>query len=164
MNRLVAVSLFAAAAVAIGACARTDAPTGPDAATRAVMGQGASLEKGESSCPKPTPRPSREVQLEAIPYDPVPMSIPGGAEVNVLFTNATCEVLDMIWVRRDGTLQPYAPLQPGGSSGYTTYVGHAWLFKKADGTPYAAFRIEDHASGAQEVYLGCTKGKNAVCN
>ena len=163
MNRLVAVSLFTAA-VAASACTATESPTSPDAATRTVIGQGASL-ANTSTCPKPTPRASRPIQLKAIPHDPVPWSIIGvPPTVNVLFTNATCETLQMIWVRATGVQEPYGTLEPGGTNQQATYIGHVWLFKRTDGTVYAAFRIEDYPSGDQEVFLGCTKGKNAFCN
>jgi hypothetical protein len=162
MNRLAAVSLLAAIAAA-GACARSEAPTGPDAATRAVIANGVSLAK--SACPKPTLRPSRPVQLQAIPHDPLPLSTVGvPPQLNVLFTNATCETVEMIWVRATGEQVSYGTLQPGETNVQLTYIGHVWLITRAHGVPYAAFRIEDHPSGDQEVYLGCTKGKNAVCN
>jgi von Hippel-Lindau disease tumor suppressor protein len=163
MNRLAAVSLFTAV-VAAGACATTEAPTSPDAATRAVIGQGAGLAKVPSECPKPAPRPSRPVQLQSLPLDPLPVSTVGVVQVNVLFTNATCEALEMVWVRPTGVQVSYGWLQPGGNNVQLTYVGHVWLIKRTDGTPYAVFRIEDYASGTQEVFLGCAKGKNAVCN
>ena len=162
MKRLAAVSLFAAA-VTVGACAGTEAPTGPNALTRPMIGQGAGLGMGQSQCPKPTPRPSRSVQLQALPLEPLPVSTVGVVEVNVKFTNATCEVLEMYWVRPTGVQVLYETLQPGWSNEQLTWIGHVWLIKRVDGTPYAVFRIEDHPSGVQEVYLGCTKGRNAIC-
>jgi len=162
MNRLAAVSLFAAAVTA-GACARNESPTSPDAATRSVIGQGASL-TNTSTCPKPAPRPTRPVQLRSLPMSPLPLSTVGVVQVNVLFTNATCETLEMVWVRPTGVQVSYGSLQPGGTNQQETWIGHVWLIKRADGTPYAVFRIEDHPSGEQEVFLGCTKGKNAFCN
>jgi hypothetical protein len=105
------------------------------------------------------------VQLKSIPYDPVPSSIIGvPPQINVLFTNATCETLQMIWVRATGVQEPWGTLQPGGTNQQDTYIGHVFLFKRLDGTIYAAFRIEDQPSGSQEAFLGCTKGKNAFCN
>ena len=162
MNRLAAVSLLAAA-VAAGACAGNESPTSPDAATRFVIGQDASLARG-SGCPKPTPRPSRPVELESLPLSPLPVSTVGVVQVNVLFTNATCETLEMVWVRPNGAQVSYGLLQPGDTNQQETWIGHVWLIKQAHDTPYAVFRIEDYPSGDQEVFLGCTKGKNAVCN
>jgi len=95
---------------------------------------------------------------------PLPLSTVGVVQVNVLFTNATCETLEMVWVRPTGVQVSYGSLQPGGTNQQETWIGHVWLIKRADGTPYAVFRIEDHPSGEQEVFLGCTKGKNAFCN
>ena len=83
--------------------------------------------------------------------------------MNVLFTNATCQTLGMYWVRPNSEEVLYAVLQPGETNVQDTYVGHVWLFKYHD-TPYAVFRIEDYPSGDQEVFLGCTKGKDAFCN
>lgn len=54
--------------------------------------------------------------------------------------------------------------EPGGDNQQLTWIGHVWLIKRTDGTSYAVFRIEDHPSGTQEVFLGCAKGKNVVCN
>ena len=163
MNRLAAVSLFAAAVLA-GACATSDAPTSPNAATRTVIGQGAGLAKVPPGCPNPAPHPTRPVQLQSLPLDPVPLSTVGVVQVNVLFTNGTCEPLEMVWVRATGVQQSYGFLQPGGQNVQLTYVGHVWLIKRTDGTAYGVFRIEDYPSGKQEVFLGCAKGKNAVCN
>ena len=160
MNRLATVSVITAA-VAASACAGTDAPTGPRTAPRASQ---VVVTAQPSTCPKPTPRPSREVQLLALPLSPLPLSIVGVVQTNVLFTNATCEVLEMYWVRPNAEQVFNGTLQPGGTNRQLTYVGHVWLIKRTDGTPYAVFRIEDYPLGAQEVYLGCTKGKNAVCN
>lgn len=161
MNRLAAVSLFAAA-VAAGACARADAPTGPGAAMRAVIADGPSLAK--TACPKPTPRPSREVQLLSLPLSEVPVSIVGVIQTNVLFTNATCETLLMYWVRPNGEQVFKGLLEPGDVNRQITYVGHVWLIVRDHTEPYGIFRIEDYAMGMQEVYLGCAKGKITVCN
>ena len=121
------------------------------------------MEKSPTSCPKPAPRPARPVELAALPLSPLPLSIVGVTQVNVLFTNATCQTLGMYWVRPNSEEVLYAVLQPGETNVQDTYVGHVWLFKYHD-TPYAVFRIEDYPSGDQEVFLGCTKGKNAFCN
>jgi len=163
MNTRVAISLLAAAVTA-AACVSTESPTSPTGAIRRAAGQGASLAKTESTCPKPAPRPSRPVELRSLPLDPPQVSTVGSIQVNVLFTNATCEVLHMVWVRPNGEQITYETLQPGGTNEQNTYVGHLWLIKRADETTYAMFRIEDYPSGAQEVFLGCTKGKNAFCN
>ena len=161
MNTRVAVSLFAAVLTA-AACMSTESPTGLEAALRGSAG--ASLEKTPSTCPKPAPRPSRPVELRSLPLDPPQVSTVGSIQVNVLFTNATCEVLHMVWVRPNGEEVVYETLQPGGTNEQDTWVGHLWLIKRADETTYAMFRIEDYPSGAQEVFLGCAKGKNAFCN
>jgi hypothetical protein len=162
MNRVAAVSLLAAVIV-VGACA-TEAPTGPAVAAQAMIGQGVSLSKGPSTCPKPTPRPTRPVQLQGLSLSPLPLSIVGVTQVNVLFTNATCETLEMVWVRPTGALVSYGQLQPGETNQQDSYVGHVWLIRRADQTPYAVFRIEDQPSGSQEVYLGCAKGRYPACN
>ena len=163
MNRLAAVSLFAAAAIA-AACARTASPTSPDAATQAVIGQSAGQARVPSDCLDRAPNPTRPVQLKSLPLEPLPLSTVGVDQVNVLFTNATCEALEMVWVRPNGEQVSYGVLQPGGNNVQLTYVGHVWLIKRTDATPYAVFRIEDYPSGKQEVFLGCPRGKNAVCN
>ena len=163
MKRLAAVSLFAAA-VTVGACAGTEAPTGPNALTRPMIGQGAGLGMGQSQCPKPTPRPSRSVQLQALPLEPLQVSTVGVKEVNVKFTNGTCEVLTMNWVRPTSLEVLYITLQPGETNEQLTWVGHVWMIRRDDESPYAVFRIEDYPSGEQEVYLGCVKGRNAFCN
>ena len=164
MNRLAAVSLFIAA-IAAGACATSEAPTSPDAASRALVAPGVSMAKTPSGCPKPAPRPSRPVQLTALPLvSPPPTSIVGVTQVNVLFTNATCETLEMVWVRPTGALVSYGLLQPGETNQQESYVGHVWLILQDHQTPYAIFRIEDYPSGAQEVFLGCAKGKYSACN
>ena len=147
-----------AAVVAAAACAKIDSPTGPTGAIRE-----ASLGRDPTSCLKAAPRPSRPVELTALPLSPLPLSTVGVTQVNVLFTNATCQTLAMYWVRPNGEQVLYAVLQPGDTNGQDTYVGHVWLFKNDD-TPYAVFRIEDYPSGDQEVFLGCTKGKDAFCN
>ena len=161
VNRLAAVSLVAAA-IAAGACASADAPTGPDAGVRAVIAGGPNLAK--SACPKPAPRPSREVQLLSLPLSPVPVSIVGVIQTNVQFTNATCETLEMYWVRLNGEQVFKGLLQPGDNNRQITYVGHVWLIVRAHTEPYGIFRIEDYAPFMQEVYLGCAKGRITVCN
>lgn len=164
MNRLAAVSLFTAAVVAAGACAGREAPTSPDVVTQAVIGQGAGLAMGQSNCPKPAQRPTRSVQLTALPMSPPPVSTVGVVETDVRFTNATCEDLNMYWVKPDGTERFYWPLPAGWYNEQPTYIGHVWVLRRTDGSAYAYFRAEDYAFGVQEAYLGCVKGKNAVCN
>lgn len=84
--------------------------------------------------------------------------------MNVLFTNGTCEFLQMYWVRPNGEQVFYHWLEPGANNIQLTWVGHVWLIKRADGTPYAVFRIEEHAYRAQEIFLGCAKRKETFCN
>jgi hypothetical protein len=104
------------------------------------------------------------VQLLSLPLSPVPVSIVGVIQTNVLFTNATCETLEIYWVRPSGEQVFKGLLQPGEFNPQITYVGHVWRIVRAHTETYGIFRIEDYPPFMQEVYLGCAKGRFAVCN
>lgn len=120
--------------------------------------------RAESSAAAARAQRRAVAQLLSLPLSPVPVSIVGVIQTNVQFTNATYETLEMYWVKPNGDQVFKGLLQPGEFNRQITYVGHVWLIVRDRTTPYGIFRIEDYPLGAQEVYLGCTKGKNAVCN
>ncbi len=65
-----------------------------------------------------------------------------GAPSQVTIENATADEIQMFWVD-DGELRPYEKIRAGGSVTQSTYVGHLWLVKRADGEPLAALEAGD---------------------
>lgn len=63
----------------------------------------------------------------------------GGDRVKLWFENRLSENLEYHWVRADGSLQLYGELGSGKSVEISTFVGHAWLLKNAQGQSLAAF-------------------------
>lgn len=94
--------------------------------------------------------PGKRAALTWHPADdrPLPASRPAGEAVNVTFTNAREDGVELIWHGADGARRSYATLESGGTFTIGTRPGAVWQALDAQQVPLGHFVIEQTTGNA----------------
>ncbi len=119
---------------------------GDDMATVLLKGKGGTWEVDlKSYAVKQTQKIATNGSLNAF-FLPPRKSVDRGGDVELKIANELQEVMQLIWIDRDGKPVSYGTIAAGDTKTQHTFVGHVWLLQSTDEKPLAAFEAYDNGS------------------